>query len=130
MQEHEYSELLRAIARGEAIQSLNMHKVWEDISAKQTLIWIANRKPAVLFRIKPKTIRIGEYDVPEPMREAPEIGYKYFRLDFDRRDHWMLTWADDKADKIYLKNGLVFKTAEDVKIARDAILSLLKKETK
>ena len=129
MQEHKYASILRAIAAGVDIESL-VGGEWMVATPRELLVWIATEKPVERFRIKQSTIRIGEYDVPEPMREAPEIGYKYFRLDFDRRDPWWLTWANDKADKIYLKNGLVFKTAEDAKIARDAILSLLKKETK
>jgi len=128
-QRHEYADILEAIARGDEIQSLNTHKDWEDIPAYQAITWIANRKPVTRFRIKPKTIRIGGYDIPEPMRESPEIGTHYYLLNLDGLTPWDI-WADDDADNNYLEAGLAFKTREDVMKVREAILSLLRKPSK
>ena len=44
--------------------------------------WVEKESPGIIrdakYRIKPKTIRIGEYDVPEPVREPLEFREKYW----------------------------------------------------
>jgi hypothetical protein len=61
----------------------------------------------VEYRRKPKTIRIGERDVPEPMRVAPAMGTKYYVVDYSVVDHYGFNhWANDEYDKGMLQNGL------------------------
>jgi len=127
-QRHEYADILEAIARGEVIQQSN-GSVWLDAKYEQVFQWMAHMKSIEGFRIKPKTIRIGEFDVPEPMRESPEIGTHYYLLNLDGLIPWDI-WADDDADNNYLEAGLAFKTREDVMKVKEVILSLLRKPSK
>ena len=75
----------------------------------------------------PKTIRIGEYDVPEPVREPLEDDKEYWIADFklttlaDR-----FKWYNDKFDNWMLKNGLIHLTKEAAVIHAKALLSLTK----
>jgi len=131
MKRHEYSNILEAIAKGMEVQILTTSTgIWESIGANDALARILEGFESCNLRVKPKTIRIAEYDVPEPMREAPIIGTVCYQIELNEPGHWRLTWNDSEKHQLYLKDGLIFKTAEDVKIARAAILSLFKKEAK
>ena len=57
---------------------------WERRQADQPWCPCArhpNWRSSTQYRRKPKTIRIGEFDVPEPMREAPPLGTTVFVAD-------------------------------------------------
>ena len=75
----------------------------------------------------PKTIRIGEYDVPEPMREPLEKDTAYwiphFSLDVSAN---RFTWYSDDFDNRMLKNGIIHLTKEDAVIHAKALMSLTK----
>lgn len=81
--------------------------------------------PCFKWRIKPATIRIGNYDVPEPVREALEVGEKYFVAHlFGEIESWI--WRGDyKWSGSCLKRGLIFRTKEDAELATKAIIELL-----
>ena len=67
----------------------------------------------VEYRRKPKTIRIGERDVPEPMRIAPAMGSKYFFVYLECNDHCQHdSWTDRKYDNSRLKLGICHATPE------------------
>lgn len=75
----------------------------------------------------PKTIRIGEYDVPEPVREPLEKDTEYWI------PHFSLAvlanrfkWYSDEFDNRMLKNGIIHLTKEAAVIHAKALLSLTK----
>ena len=72
-QEHPYAEILRAIADGEEVQYLNkFFNEWMNVSHISTLRFIYEEKfEPEYIRIKPQTININGYEIPEPMRVAP-----------------------------------------------------------
>ena len=75
----------------------------------------------------PKTIRIGEYDVPEPVHEPLENGTEYWITHFSLVglvDYFK--WYNDDFDKRALKNGLIHLTKEAAVIHAKALLSLTK----
>ena len=75
----------------------------------------------------PKTIRIGEYDVPEPVREPLENGTTcwYPKLsNIDLIDGYI--WCNDDTDVRMLSNGLIHLTEEAAKAHAEALLSLTK----
>ena len=82
------------------------------------------------YRLKPeppKTIRIGEYDVPEPVREPLENGAAcwYPKLsNIDLIDGYI--WCNDDTDVRMLSNGLIHLTKEAAVIHAKALLSLTK----
>lgn len=65
------------------------------------------------YRIRPCTIRIGDIDVPEPVREALKDGTQYFTAAIDLDDFYnVYTWYSDLADAGMLKAGIVHLTKE------------------
>ena len=75
----------------------------------------------------PKTIRIGEYDVPEPVREPLEKDTEYWIASFlltELADNFK--WDSDKFDNLVLKNGLIHLTKEAAVIHTKALMSLTK----
>ena len=77
------------------------------------------------YRVKPKTIRIGEYDVPEPMREIPVHGTSYYAVDTVSPDSPMeYIWVNDPADNNWLRLGIVHSTRDAAVLHAEALLSL------
>ena len=75
----------------------------------------------------PKTIRIGEYDVPEPVREPLENDTEYWIAHFSLEVLAnRFKWYSDKFDNRVLKNGLIHLTKEDAVIHAKALMSLTK----
>lgn len=76
-------------------------------------------------RRKPKTIRIGEYDVPEPMRVAPEPDTAYYVPSFMSK-HWVTDylWEGDSADMLFLASGLAHTTRDAAEAHARAVISL------
>ena len=80
------------------------------------------------YRLKPaRTIRIGKYDVPEPVREPLECGQVYFIPDLvELRFVQEFSWQGNVSDKLFLRRGLIHLTKEATVIHAEALLSLTK----
>ena len=108
----------------EAFQVKGFVDEWVDVSA--AIIFNDNLQ----YRLKPeppKTIRIGEYDVPEPVHEPLEKGTEYWITSFlltELADNFK--WDSDKFDNLVLKNGLIHLTKEAAAIHAKALMSLTK----
>jgi len=66
------------------------------------------------YRIKPRTIKIGDFDVPEPMRTDIGIGNKYFTPSL----------ASACRDYELLRNGLCHETSEAAEVHAKALIAL------
>ena len=65
------------------------------------------------YRLKPRTIRIGEIDVPEPMRSAPEAGSCYFFLALTGSGMVVESeWGGNWVDELSLSRGICHTTKE------------------
>lgn len=77
------------------------------------------------YRRKPRTIRIGEFDVPEPMHNKPKKGEMYFSFDQYNYDNiFDFTWLDDSADNKALALGMCHATKEAAILHAIALISL------
>lgn len=77
------------------------------------------------YRIKPKTIRIGEYDVPEPLREMPTLGTDYYITDITSSSlYGVATWVCDVEDITWFNRGMVHSTKDAAICHAKALLSL------
>jgi len=77
------------------------------------------------YRRRPRTIRIGEYDVPEPLREAPEVGAKYwFPAILSITPVGVYTWDGGRTDLLIFNRGMVHLTEEAARIHAEALISL------
>lgn len=77
------------------------------------------------YRIRPNTIRIGEYDVPEPMREIPARGTTYYVVDtVAPNSPGEYTWVGDAADIGWFNLGILHSTRDAAVLHAKALLSL------
>lgn len=74
------------------------------------------------YRIKPKTIRIGDIDVPEPVRVALVDGEKYFLASFAHGEAVSFHWADSVTDRKFLANGAIHLTKEAAELHAKALI--------
>ena len=113
---------VQAAANGETIEY-----------APSTGGWVTKELPSFAkagkYRIKPRTIRIGEYDVPEPCREPLEEGDLYWVAALDvESPPPRYTWIGDRIDTICLSRGIIHRTQEAADIHSKALISLTAKE--
>ena len=75
----------------------------------------------------PKTIRIGEYDVPEPVRERLEDDKEYWGVDPTAEElAWKYKWNNAFFCNLMFRRGLIHLTKEAAVIHAKALLSLTK----
>ena len=98
--------------------------VWDDVDASMRFY------DTMEYRLKPeppKTIRIGEYDVSEPVREPLDEYTEYWIASFSLETLAnSYKWYSDKFDYRVLKNGLIHLTKEAAVIHAKALMSLTK----
>lgn len=128
--EHPHAQVLRWIADGEDVQARmsDGSETWWSFPGKYS--HASERKvllgePSGLeFRLKPKTIRIGDREIEAPVMSGP--GYFITNagdsLDYfgDNRDHPAFAGMQ--------KLGRVFATPEAARAAQEAITALLTRE--
>ena len=73
----------------------------------------------------PKTIRIGEYDVPDPVREPLEKDTEYWGVDPMAEElAWKYKWNNALFCNLMLRRGLIHLTKEAAVIHAKALMSL------
>ena len=112
-------------------------KPWEhfEVLRNKSAVWEAIYAPMAFYdnmeyRLKPeppKTIRIGEYDVPEPVREPLEEDKEYWGVDPMAEElAWKYKWHNALFCNLRLRRGLIHLTKEAAVIHAKALLSLTK----
>ena len=133
--EHVNAEILRAIADGEKVQYRDTTSVeswartgpWKDFDVNSIeACWNLLAPGKHQWRIAPKTIKIGDYVVPEPCREVPEVGQKVWAIHPTNQVE-PFTWYSSKACHRALNGGFVHLTEEAAQQHYEAIKSLLAK---
>lgn len=110
--------IVEAAANGETIEVMNSGK-WVDKSKHLGFVMYE------VYRVKPKTIRIGEYDVPEPMREMPAFGTDYYiACTVAPSLYGVGTWVCDADDIEWFNRGIVHSTKDAAVHHAKALLSL------
>ncbi|MBD2791726.1 hypothetical protein [Xenorhabdus szentirmaii] len=80
------------------------------------------------YRLKPHTIKIGNYDVPEPVRKPLKRAQKYFVVATSRFFPAEAgIWDGAKIHMIYLERGLIHLTREAAELHAKALISLTSK---
>ena len=96
-------------APGNKFDSLSNHPYWHE---------------EYEYRRKPRTMTYT-VTIPEPMREAPEVGESYYVPCQLAPALWgSFEWYNGDLDKLYLKRGLCFATSEDAIAAAKAMLPI------
>lgn len=76
------------------------------------------------YRLKPRTININGFEVPEPLRVVPAYGTQYFIVDLPLVGS--LTWTDSSDEYQWLKAGIIHLTRENAEKHLEALLSFTK----
>ncbi|QYC51759.1 hypothetical protein vBPmiSPMCJR_029 [Proteus phage vB_PmiS_PM-CJR] len=76
------------------------------------------------YRLKPRTININGFEVPEPLRSIPPYDTEYFLIDFLTVNEF--TWTNDDDEHHWLKAGLIHLTRENAEKHLEALLSFTK----
>ena len=126
---HKHAELMKLYAE-DAMETDKPWERWESKTPKgcdwfqldDHPFWFVRQK----YRRKPKTIRIGEYDVPEPVREPLKEDQEYYypavgSESFSYRGQWENT---GNVHHRLLGRGLVHLTREAASIHGKALASL------
>lgn len=114
--------LVTAQANGEVIQ-MYVHGKWSE--CMEPIAFINGCK----YRVKPKTILVNGFEVPEPMREAPNDGVKYFFPNLSYNDYfWSYGWDNDDVDVRMLERGLCHTTKEAAIAHAKAMLGINPKD--
>ena len=128
--EHPHAEFLRAIADGERLEDWEWSRFidieWGPVSDASAPLAFYGEK-GIRFRRKPRTIRIGEFDVPEPVRELLDKHQTYYFVNLWGRVSKVLL-ADDETDSRLLSLGLIHLTREAAELHRKALLSFTAQE--
>ena len=108
-------------------------ELWEflDYDAKWKVptgspIWLEGTQ----YRRKPRTIRIGEIDIPEPVRNQLQHGESYFVPSIDCGDGCTnrFSWDYDPTDNRLLRQGMVHLTEDAALAHARALIALTAKE--
>lgn len=81
---------------------------------------------SVSLRIKPKTIQIGEFTVPAPLRKPPSNSYYYANITFGEVEQ--INWEGTGDENTWLANGVLFSTKRGAETFLAAILSLTREQ--
>ena len=130
---HPHAELMMEYAK----IAQTTDKPWTHFEVRQnkSAVWEAIYVPIPFYdnmeyRLKPeplKTIRIGEYDVPEPVREPLEDDKEYWGVDPTAEElAWKYKWNNALFCNLMFRRGLIHLTKEAAVIHAKALLSLTK----
>lgn len=75
MARHKHADVIIAMANGEKSQTKDIDGNWFDPELRETN---PLNYPNWQWRIKPRTIMIGDMEVPQPMVEPPDNGTKVY----------------------------------------------------
>ena len=116
---HHYSIILKAVAEGKTIQSLEANvdpyipDVWTDITAEEALAAVSAETYAPEdMRVKPDTVVINGHEVLAPLREAPACGTEYYPVSRSKTTLKFI-WTNSVMDYNFLDMGVVFLSKED-----------------
>ena len=116
----ELAPVIAAAAEGKVVQYLAVDGNWYTSQG-------AFSHP-IKYRVKPgepKTIKVNGFDVPEPMREAPAEGVRYYVASTQARELCLSRgWDGWELDLRCLRRGLVYATAEAAVAHAKAMLGI------
>jgi len=122
-QRQKWADVIIAWANGEDIQFKNSTVGrFLDYDDRAGFIPCFN-DPETEWRIKPRTIKIGDMEVPEPLREAPEKGSMFY-LVTPHIGPSGLMWRHQYHDERWQSLGLCHATIEAAEAHAQALIAV------
>ena len=106
------------------MQIYNSCSKWVNCETN-TALWLICQGNGYAVRIKPKTIMIGDVEVPEPMRVAPEKGTPYWYVASSAETFLKFSWDGLASEVRWLKRGTLQATEEGARDVHAAFVKLL-----
>lgn len=101
--------VVQAAAEGEAIEFRSPAGTWRPKLGLEVPTLLAG----IQYRIKPKTIKVNGFDVPEPMRKPPKINSTYWVVNLTYTDLCDdCKWEACVVDEMFLSRGICHITRE------------------
>lgn len=122
---HPHNEFLHALADGRGDEFECHNEVWGDGAWRPGTAFagaICSYPDEWTVRRKPKTIRIGEMEVPEPMRVAPPDGTIFWLVETNADVSYPRPWSCGRAQERWLAYGLCQATEKGAIDQRRAMI--------
>lgn len=122
---------IQAAASGEVIHvsgdnGLNWHDLESTPSYDSALLFDFDDYD---YRIKPRTIMIGDIEVPEPIREEPKLRDEYFIVEvLGDKQFAQQAWNGMDCEKMWVSSGLCHSTKEAAITHAKALIALTAKK--
>lgn len=81
--------------------------------------------PDCPYRRKPRTVQVGDIEVPEPCKDELEYGQDYYIPNLTAGASWR-TWNDDKHDAHALKSNIVHLDFQSAALHAKALVEVSK----
>lgn len=125
--------LIQAAANGEVVQARPVKHVderWDDIASFPMCFPVTTMDfDNYDYRIKPRTIMIGDIEVPEPMRKPPQDGAWVWYVDVSKREAvFSIEWLGAGWQHTLLERGLAHWEQSDAHAYAKALIALTAKK--
>ena len=131
-----HREVLEALLAGETLVDVNDKEMTlrfdgDTIAITDSLYGFSGSAEDIClldWEVKPKTININGYEVPEPIRVRPRKGELYYIPYLTDSKVQAFKFAESITTSRWLKEGLLHKTKEAAELHLEALLSFTKHE--
>jgi hypothetical protein len=131
-----HREVLEALLAGETLVDIYYKDVTLRFDGATLVATGAYYQPAgcvvdvclTNWEVKPRTININGYEVPEPIRVKPSLGDKYYITFLTNNTVESYFFSDNTTDNRWFKLGFLHKTREAAELHLEALLSFTKHE--
>ena len=121
---HPHAELIKQMVDDDTLRA-TYGDGWHECGSDSVIFYPT--RDWHLVQPKPKTITIvangKTYELPEPMRVAPEVGTKYFAID-NNEVMELDEWCNDRCDIAWLKDTRCHATREAAQAWVDAMAEI------
>ena len=113
--------VVQAAADGSDIEYLSHTGKWRERGDGMAETF----KPGLKYRIKPRTITVNGFEVPEPIRAKPSVGDEYcVASPVDDGMYYRELWSDDEYENLWLSRGICHTTKESAIAHANAMLGI------
>lgn len=122
---HPHAEFLHALADGRGDEFECHHENWHasEWCCGPDYVWVICEYPdSWTVRRKPRTIRIGDIDVPPPMRVAPAMGTAVWLVCIHTDPPYSYSWSGNTTEQGWLKLGICHLAKEAAEQQRKALI--------
>ncbi len=127
-----YREMYEALLRGDTLYCGNNEIVMRHdgviINQHGAISWIEDVTP-INCSIKPKTININGFEVPEPVREPLKEDENFWLTNVDGHPGFLLMkWDNTKSQNFWLSKGMIHRSEAAAVLHAKSLWSFTEKE--